>query len=422
MRRALVTGISGQDGSYLAELLLRKGYEVHGIVRRASTFNTARLDGIYQDPHEPQPRLQLHYGDLTDSVALVNLIREISPDEVYHLGAQSHVKVSFEIPEYTGESTGLGTTRLLEAIRASGVETRFYQASSSEMFGAAPPPLRLRQGLRLLGHGELPGGVRPVRGQRHPVQPREPAPRRDLRPPHDHPGRGPHPRRPAGAAVPRQPAGPPRLGLRARVRRGDVADAAAGPARRLRDRHRREPQRAGVLRGGLRPRRPGVAPPRAGRPVVLPARRGRRAARRGQQGPPGAGLEAADRLRRAGPADGRRRHPPARRRAGRPHRASGPLVTAPLAQANSLPGPSGGLARAQPGPGCDIACSVEISIHAAVGRADHGVLPWPSAARATAMAGDARPLRVHLDNSPSGSFRLGDEDQEELAPASIEDA
>jgi GDPmannose 4,6-dehydratase len=140
MRRALVTGISGQDGSYLAELLLRKGYEVHGIVRRASTFNTARLDGIYQDPHEPQPRLQLHYGDLTDSVALVNLIREISPDEVYHLGAQSHVKVSFEIPEYTGESTGLGTTRLLEAIRASGVETRFYQASSSEMFGAAPPP------------------------------------------------------------------------------------------------------------------------------------------------------------------------------------------------------------------------------------------------------------------------------------------
>src|ERR671931_1657016 len=140
MRRALVTGISGQDGSYLAELLLRKGYEVHGIVRRASTFNTARLDGIYQDPHEPQPRLQLHYGDLTDSVALVNLIREISPDEVYHLGAQSHVKVSFEIPEYTGESTGLGTTRLLEAIRASGVETRFYQASSSEMFGSAPPP------------------------------------------------------------------------------------------------------------------------------------------------------------------------------------------------------------------------------------------------------------------------------------------
>jgi GDPmannose 4,6-dehydratase len=140
LQRAIITGISGQDGSYLAELLLSKGYEVHGIVRRASSFNTGRLDYIYQDPHEPGPRLHLHYGDLTDSVALVNLIRSIAPREVYHLGAQSHVKVSFEIPEYTGESTGLGTTRLLEAIRASSVETRFYQASSSEMFGAASPP------------------------------------------------------------------------------------------------------------------------------------------------------------------------------------------------------------------------------------------------------------------------------------------
>jgi GDPmannose 4,6-dehydratase len=140
LQRALITGIAGQDGSYLAELLLGKGYEVHGIVRRASSFNTGRLDRIYRDPHEQGPRLQLHYGDLTDAVALVNLIRAVAPNEVYHLGAQSHVKVSFEIPEYTGESTGLGTTRLLEAIRASGVETRFYQASSSEMFGAAPPP------------------------------------------------------------------------------------------------------------------------------------------------------------------------------------------------------------------------------------------------------------------------------------------
>jgi GDPmannose 4,6-dehydratase len=140
LRRALITGIGGQDGSYLAELLLGKDYEVHGIVRRASSFNTGRLDHIYQDRHEPRPRLQLHYGDLTDAVALVNLIRDVAPDEVYHLGAQSHVKVSFEVPDYTGEATGLGTTRLLEAIRASGVETRFYQASSSEMFGAAPPP------------------------------------------------------------------------------------------------------------------------------------------------------------------------------------------------------------------------------------------------------------------------------------------
>ena len=140
MRRALITGIAGQDGSYLAELLLAKGYEVHGIVRRASTINTGRLDGIYQDPHEPDQQLVLHYGDLTDSVGLVNLIRGIAPDEVYNLGAQSHVKVSFEIPEYTGETTGMGAVRLLEAIRASGVATRYYQASSSEMFGSAPPP------------------------------------------------------------------------------------------------------------------------------------------------------------------------------------------------------------------------------------------------------------------------------------------
>jgi GDPmannose 4,6-dehydratase len=140
MRRALITGVAGQDGSYLAELLLAKGYEVHGIIRRASTITTGRLDGIYQDPHEPGSRLQLHYGDLTDSVGLVNLIRSVAPEEVYHLGAQSHVKVSFEIPEYTGETTGMGAVRLLEAIRASGIATRFYQASSSEMFGAAPPP------------------------------------------------------------------------------------------------------------------------------------------------------------------------------------------------------------------------------------------------------------------------------------------
>ena len=139
-RTAFVTGITGQDGSYLAELLLEKGYEVHGIVRRASTFNSERLDAVYQDPHEANRRLFLHYGDLTDSVSLVNLLREVQPDEVYHLGAQSHVKVSFEIPEYTAEATGVGTIRLLEAIRASKVETRFYQASSSEMFGSTPPP------------------------------------------------------------------------------------------------------------------------------------------------------------------------------------------------------------------------------------------------------------------------------------------
>jgi GDPmannose 4,6-dehydratase len=139
-RKALITGITGQDGSYLAELLLAKGYDVHGLIRRASTFNTERLDPIYQDPHETDVRLRLHYGDLHDGVGLVNLLHAVQPDEVYHLGAQSHVKVSFEMPDYTGDVTGLGTIRLLEAIRASGISTRFYQASSSEMFGSAPPP------------------------------------------------------------------------------------------------------------------------------------------------------------------------------------------------------------------------------------------------------------------------------------------
>jgi GDPmannose 4,6-dehydratase len=140
MKRALITGITGQDGSYLAELLLFKGYEVHGLIRRASTFNTGRIDHIYTDPHIPEARLFLHYGDLSDSGQLANLIYNIQPDEIYHLGAQSHVRVSFDIPEYTGDITALGTTRLLEAIRRSGIKTKFYQASSSEMFGAAPPP------------------------------------------------------------------------------------------------------------------------------------------------------------------------------------------------------------------------------------------------------------------------------------------
>jgi len=139
-KRALITGISGQDGSYLAELLLDKGYEVHGIVRRSSSFNTHRIDHLYQDPHESGVRLFTHYGDLTDSVALVKLLYELRPDEIYHLGAQSHVRVSFDIPEYTFDVTGAGTVRLLEAIREAGVSPRFYQASSSEMFGAAPPP------------------------------------------------------------------------------------------------------------------------------------------------------------------------------------------------------------------------------------------------------------------------------------------
>ncbi|RMF90006.1 MAG: GDP-mannose 4,6-dehydratase, partial [Nitrospinota bacterium] len=140
MKRALITGITGQDGSYLAELLLSQGYEVHGLIRRASTFNTSRVDHLYVDPHDPEARLFLHYGDLANAEQLTNLIYNMQPEEIYHLGAQSHVKVSFEMPEYTGDVTGLGTTRILQAIRRSGISTRVYHASSSEMFGNAPAP------------------------------------------------------------------------------------------------------------------------------------------------------------------------------------------------------------------------------------------------------------------------------------------
>ncbi len=139
-KKALITGITGQDGSYLAEFLLSKGYEVHGIIRRASTFNTSRIDHIYVDPHKPDARLFMYYGDLSDSEQISNVIYNIKPDEVYHLGAQSHVRVSFDAPEYTGNITALGTTRILEAIRRSGNNIKFYQASSSEMFGASLPP------------------------------------------------------------------------------------------------------------------------------------------------------------------------------------------------------------------------------------------------------------------------------------------
>ena len=141
MKKALITGITGQDGSYLAELLLGKQYEVHGIIRRSSSFNTDRIDHLYQDPHAPGTRLKLHFGDLNDASSLNKLLRMIEPDEIYNLGAQSHVRVSFDVPEYTTEVSALGTLRLLEAMRESGLsKTRFYQASSSEMFGSSPPP------------------------------------------------------------------------------------------------------------------------------------------------------------------------------------------------------------------------------------------------------------------------------------------
>ncbi|MCM8769109.1 MAG: GDP-mannose 4,6-dehydratase [Candidatus Omnitrophica bacterium] len=140
VKKALISGITGQDGSYLAEFLLAKGYEVHGLIRRASTFNTERIDHLYQDPHQPGRKLFVHYGDVSDAEQISYLIYTIKPDEIYHLAAQSHVRVSFDIPEYTGNITALGTTRLLEAIRKSGIPTKFYQASSSEMFGNAPAP------------------------------------------------------------------------------------------------------------------------------------------------------------------------------------------------------------------------------------------------------------------------------------------
>ncbi len=140
MKKAFITGITGQDGSYLAELLLSKGYEVHGLIRRSSLFNTERIDHLYKDFHDPEARFFLHYGDLSVSGQLMDLLSDIHPDEIYHLGAQSHVRVSFDMPDYTGDVTGLGTLRVLEAIRKTGIQTRFYQASSSEMFGAALPP------------------------------------------------------------------------------------------------------------------------------------------------------------------------------------------------------------------------------------------------------------------------------------------
>jgi GDPmannose 4,6-dehydratase len=140
MKRALITGVTGQDGSYLAELLLEKGYEVHGIIRRSSTFNTSRIDHLYKDPHENNNHFHLHYGDITDGVGISNILREIEPHEIYNLAAQSHVKVSFEMPDFTAQVDAVGTIRLLEAIRASKIDTRFYQASTSELFGSTPPP------------------------------------------------------------------------------------------------------------------------------------------------------------------------------------------------------------------------------------------------------------------------------------------
>ena len=169
MRRALITGISGQDGSFLAELLLAKGYEVHGVIRRSSSISTHRLDAIYADPHVPDARLHLHYGDLADGSALRDLIAAVQPEELYHLAAQSHVKVSFELPEYTADVTGVGTLRVLDAVRHVKPDCRVYQASSSEMFGSAPPP----QNEETPFHPRSPYGVAKVFGYHATVNYRE---------------------------------------------------------------------------------------------------------------------------------------------------------------------------------------------------------------------------------------------------------
>jgi GDPmannose 4,6-dehydratase len=184
MKRALITGITGQDGSYLAELLLEKGYEVHGIIRRASTFNTSRIDHLYADPHVNDVRLFLHYGDLSDSVNLVKLLYELMPDEIYHLGALSHVRVSFDIPEYTADVTGVGTIRILEAIRESGLRSRFFSgveqrdiwksatgAANRKDTVLAAQPLWCGKSFCVLGNRQLPGKLRALREQRYHVQP-----------------------------------------------------------------------------------------------------------------------------------------------------------------------------------------------------------------------------------------------------------
>ncbi len=316
-RTALITGITGQDGAYLAELLLQQGYTVHGIKRRASSFNTDRVDHLYSDPHQEGVRFFMHYGDMTDATNLIRVVQETQPDEIYNLAAQSHVQVSFETPEYTANSDALGTLRLLEAAAhprhgaqgalLPGLDERDVRARPGDPAArdhAVLPaqPVRRRQGLRLLDHGQLPRGVRHPRLERHPLQPREPDPRRDLRDAQDHARRGAHRPRPAGRLLPRQPRLAPRLGSRARLRARHVPDAAAGRAGRLRDRHRQAAQRARVRAARLR----------RGRHHAALRGRGGGGGRRRRRGRPAAPQRRAPRR----PGGGTRR----RRRGARPAR------------------------------------------------------------------------------------------------------
>ena len=270
-KTALITGVTGQDGAYLAELLLEKGYMVHGIKRRASLFNTDRVDHLYTDPHQPDVRFRMHYGDLTDATNLIRIIQETQPDEIYNLAAQSHVQVSFETPEYTANSDALGTLRLLEALRILGMErtTRFYQASTSEMFGLVQ---EVPQRETTPFYPRSPYGAAKVYGYWITVNYREAYgmhASNGILFNHESPIRGETfvTRKITRAvarialglqdgALPRQPRLTARLGPRARLRARHAPDAAAGRAGRLRDRHRRAAQRAGLRAARLRRGRP----------------------------------------------------------------------------------------------------------------------------------------------------------------------
>ena len=317
MKRALITGITGQDGSYLTELLLEKGYEVHGIIRRASTFNTERIDHLYLDPHLPSSRLFLHFGDLTDGTGLRRILEKVQPVEVYNLAAQSHVKVSFDQPEYTADVVATGTLRLLEALRDYlGQDTRavrYYQAGSSEMFGAAPAP----QSESTPFYPRSPYAVSKVAGYWYAVNYREAYDMficNGILFNHESPRRGEtFVTRKITRAVARIKTGLQEKlylgnldarrdwGLRRGLRRGDVADAAAGRARRLRRGHRRGSLGARVPRVLLQVRRPGLERLRRDRPALLPAHRGRPPAGRPWQGAGEAGLEPAGPLRGSWP-------------------------------------------------------------------------------------------------------------------------
>lgn len=263
MKKTLITGITGQDGSYLAELLLDKGYEVHGIIRRAYTFNTGRIDPLYQDPHLKGVRLFLHYGDVADSTNLIKLLYRIQPDEVYHLASQSHVRISFDIPEYTGDVTALGTVRILEAIRETGVKSKFYQASSSEMFGKAQ---ETPQSETTVFYPRSPYAAAKLYAHWMTVNYRESYglfASSGIRFNHESPRRGEtfvtrkitravaHQGRPAKETLPRESGRQTRLGLREGIRCRDVVNAPAGQTGRLCDRDRGDTLGDGVFERSL---------------------------------------------------------------------------------------------------------------------------------------------------------------------------